>query len=496
MADTPWIDDRSLGPAAARGTVVVTIFRVVGTFVSLGTTAILARILVPSDFGIIDLAGTLTALLAVTGDLGLSLATVQSEEIDDRQVSNLWWLSSAFGLLLWILSALSGPLLVILYNEPALYWVAGTLGLNFFLGGMAAQPHALLRRRLEFRKIGVSDVAGKVVGLAVGLGVALVGGSYWALVANVLVASSVRLLFVFRYSRITILPPQRGTGIAPMVRMGGWYVGFSFLNYIARHLDDILVGRFLGSAVLGIYARAYRLYLLPQSLVTGILGKVSLPVLSRMAGEDDRFTHAYLELVQVTVLTACTAGGWLAVLAPEVILIVLGDQWMEAVPVFRVFAIVGVFQPLHSTTAWIYTSLGRTDRMFRWEIVPAVLLSIGFVIGLRWGLMGMVYAYAAVWLGGLFLPGLWYALRLTTIGLGGLFQAILPHFGVMAVSTGGMLLARGILTSHDAGPLLTMLSTLAVGTILHILAALLLTRETMDRIRLLLSHPSGGTREG
>ncbi len=485
--ETEWGNVRgsSYGPLAARSTIVVTIVKITATVISLATTMILARLLTESEYGIIDLAGTLTALLAISTDLGLSIATIQRSRITPEQISTLFWLNAAFGFGLWAACSLAGPLLVLFYSEPALYWVAPAVGINFFFAGLAAQPEALLRRQFAFRKTGTAEIAGRIIGLGVGVGAALAGLSYWALVLNTLTTAAVRTVILFVASRFRPTAPRRGTGVRPMITVGGWYVGFSFLNYFSRNLDNVIIGKVLGKAALGFYARAYRLYLLPQTLVSGILGQVALPALSRLTGERERFLQAYLSILQVTVLTGSAVGGWLAVLAPEAILVVLGERWLPAVPIFRIFAAVGVLQPILSSTGWIYTSLGRTDRMFRWSFVPAILLSAGFAVGVHYGTLGVAWAYAIVWIGLLFLPGLAYCLNTVPIGLGYVLRRLLGPLGVVVISTVGAFGIR-LLVPPGTDSLLTAVIVMVPTLLIHFGAARLLTRSTLEEIKVLL----------
>ncbi len=480
----------SYGPRAARSTIVVTVVKIAATAISLATTMILARLLTESEYGIIDLVATWTALLAISTDLGLSIATIQRSHITQDQISTLFWLNTAFGFSLWAICSLAGPLLVVFYAEPALYWVAPAVGMNFFWSGLGAQPDALLRRRFEFAKNGTAEIIGRFVGLVTGVGAALAGLSYWALVVNTLTTAATRTVILLAVSRFCPDPPRRGTGVRPMISVGGWYVGFSFLNYFARNLDNVIIGRVLGKAALGIYARAYQLYLMPQSLVSGILGQVTLPTLSRLAGDRERYLQAYLRILQVTVLTGSALGGWLAVLAPEAILVILGERWLPAVPIFRVFAGVGVLQPILSSTGWIYTSLGRTDRMFRWSFLPAILLSIGFAVGVRYGTIGVAYAYAVVWVGLLFLPGLAYGLATIPVGPGYILRRLFPHLGVVAISTLGAFLIRRLLPV-GMDPLLTGAIVMVPTLLIHLGAALVITRPTLEAIRLLLKAEPG-----
>jgi len=479
----------SYGPRALRGTVIAATFRIAATAVSLATTMVLARLLTPEDFGVIDMVATLTALLAISEDLGLSLATIQREEVTREQVSNLFWLNAGFGLLLWSLCGLSAPLLVGFYEEPALFWVAPAVGMNFFWSGLAAQPGALLQRRFEFGRSGSAEVAGRVLGLVAGVAGALGGLSYWALVLNTLVGAAVRTILLFWLSGLRPRLPRRGTGVRPMVAMGGWYVGFGFMNYIARNADNILIGRFIGAAALGLYARAYQLYLLPYRIFNSVLGQVAIPTLSRLQEDLERFQRAYVGLVQVMLLGASASAGWLAVMAPEVILVVLGEEWLDVVPLFRIFSAVGILRPLLGTAGWIFVATGRTRRMFAWSIVPATVLSAAFVIGLRFGLEGVAWAYAAGWIGILLVPGMVLAVGTVGLTLRSFTVRVARHLGVVIISVGAAILLKLGLMEITRHPLALLMLFFPTILTVHYVLIRLVTPGTLQEIRRLATAP-------
>ena len=178
-----------LTSADARGSAITLSTKAVATVLSLGGTAVLARLLSPADFGLVDMMGTAVALLGSFGNFGLSQATVQKYNLKAGEVNNLFWLNLVFGLPLWGLGAALAPLLAAFYSAPDLVQVARIGSLVFLFTACKAQPEALLQRERRFFALGVARVGGQAAGLAAGIAVALQGGAYWALIANSLVST-------------------------------------------------------------------------------------------------------------------------------------------------------------------------------------------------------------------------------------------------------------------------------------------------------------------
>src|SRR5690606_5311141 len=168
-------------------------------------------------------------------------------------------------------------------------------------------------------------------------------------------------------------------------------VGFGFVNYWARNADNLLIGKYLGSAALGVYSRAYSLMLLPISEVISVLGSVMFPALSSIQQDRARVKRIYLRAMPMIALIAFPMMLGLVAVAEPFVLTLFGERWIGVAPLLRTLCFVGVIQSMCSPTGWIYTSQGRTDRMFWWGIGGSGTLIVGIVVGV---LQGTVQAVA------------------------------------------------------------------------------------------------------
>ena len=355
----------------------------------LGGTAVLARLLSPADFGLVAMVGVVTSFAETFKDAGLSMATVQRERISHAQVSNLFWTNVGLSLLLALAVAGAAPLVAWFYGEPRLTAITLALAGASLLSGLGVQHRALLQRRMLFTRLAAIEVGSMAAGVAAAVLVAWRGGGYWALVTLTLVTAGAGATLAACLSGWRPGLPRRGSGAMPMLRFGGSLIGFNLINYLSRNGDNLLLGRFVGPAGLGLYTKAYGLMLLPLQQVNAPIAAVTVPTLARLQDEPAAFERFYCRAVRLIAYLTMPTVVVLAVLAREVVALVLGPGWEQAAAIFAVLALFGVVQPVSVTAGWVPTAVGRPGRLLRWSLVGTPVLLGGFVAGLPWGPLGV-----------------------------------------------------------------------------------------------------------
>ncbi|MBU1566210.1 MAG: lipopolysaccharide biosynthesis protein [Proteobacteria bacterium] len=387
------LDD--LKGSSVRGGVATSIGQGIKFILNLGSTMILARLLTPYDFGLVAMVMAITSFINIFKDLGLSAATIQKSEINHDQVNTLFWINVAIGGLLLCITLALAPAVAWFYKDPRLTSVTAVLSIAFLFGGLTVQHEALLRRQMRLTEIVVIDILSVVAGILTATLCAIIGWGYWALVGMQIVTVVMHCAGVWTVSswRPGWLVSQ--PRVRSMLKFGAYLTTFNFMNFFARQFDNILIGRFLGAEPLGIYSRAYSLLLVPIAQVTAPISSVAVPALSNLQLDPKRYHRYYLQAIKIIGYFSFTLVISLAALSEEVVALILGDQWMGAVPIFRIMAVAAMFQPILSTVGWIYVSLGQTRRMAMWGAIACPLIAVSFIIGLPWGVMGVATSYAA-----------------------------------------------------------------------------------------------------
>ncbi|MEM7204948.1 MAG: lipopolysaccharide biosynthesis protein [Planctomycetota bacterium] len=429
---------------SVRGGAVLVVEQALQFAIQMVAVAVLARLLVPADFGLVAMVVAMTTLVGMLRDLGLSTATVQRADLTHAQVSVLFWLNVGLGVLASLVVAGLAPAVAAFYGDARLTAVTWALAGSFLLASLSAQHLALLRRQMRFASLARIELAAALVGAAAAVGAAWRGAGYWALVTQPLVAQVVLGALVWWSSGWRPQRPKRGAGSGAMLAFGGHLTGFRLATYVAQNLDDVLIGRTAGSAALGLYSKAYSLLMMPVHRISGPVSAVAIPALSRLQHEPRRFREFYLQ----ATLLICAAGmplvTLLFVMAEEAVLLVLGPQWGGAVPLFRALAPAALFATFNASGSWACVPLGRVRRLFWWQVAASTVVAIALVVGVRWGALGVAAAYSVAVVLTRF-PGLAVLLRGTPVSVGDV-AAVVTRPAVVSVLAGvGLAGARWLL---------------------------------------------------
>jgi O-antigen/teichoic acid export membrane protein len=433
-------------------------------------TVMLARLLSPVDFGLVAMVTAVTAIAAAFADLGLTEATIQRKEISHRQVSTLFWINVGMGLLLTITTAAMAPVLAWFYKEPRLLGITLAVSPTFFIGGLRAQHNALLKRQMRFSSIAIRDVAAYAFAVPVAVALAWYGAGYWAIVALPMTLNLAQL--VISWQMVAWRPglPSRDTEIRSMVGFGG-NVAASYLvfNWI-RNADNILIGWYWGAGPLGLYSRAFNLLTLALSQINGPASNVAIPALSRTQGDPELFSKYYLRSVNVIMWIIAALFGFLFVAAKPVIVLVLGNKWIDAAPVFRILAVSVVGQMLLESILWLFVSRGQSARLLKLLLFISPLMVASFAIGLPFGIKWVALALSIFLLIGL--PWiLKFAFSGTNLTLGRLAKALQCP---ILLSLAGVLFAESAMRLIAPQSMLSQLAVAAVGfAIIYSLAFLI-----------------------
>jgi len=388
-----------------------------------GSTVILARLLTPQDYGLVAMVTAITGFVALFKDMGLSFATIQKHEINHAQVSTLFWINVAVSIALALVLAAIAPIISWFYSEPKLIYITLALAGTFIFSGLTVQHQALLRRQMRFVTLAMIEIGSVAIGVITGIVLAWHGAGYWALVGLSAAMALSNVVLVWIFCEWCPGLPVRGAGVRSMLAFGSHLTGFDTVNYFARTLDQILLGRFWGANVLGLYSRAYSIMMLPIIQVRGPLNAVAIPALSHIQDDPIRYKKYYIKLVTLIAFITMPLMVFLFFCAVRVIHLLLGDQWSGVVNIFKILCVTAFIQPVGTTWGIVLISLGQSKRYLTWGIVNSIFVVISFVLGLPWGAIGVAATYTiASYV--MLVPTLWYCFRRTPVSITDFFSAI------------------------------------------------------------------------
>jgi len=425
MTSTPDVSSRPLSHHASRGAIITIGGQWSRTALQLVSTVVLARLLLPADFGLVAMVTAIIGVADLVREFGLSGAIVRLREVDDGLWAAIHRFSFALGVVAMAVTAASAPLLAALYHEPRLIALTLALAPIVLLNSIAMPLQARLQRELHFTAIAASDVISMAIGVAASVIAGALGAGVWSLVLLNGVAALYRMIAMI----IAVRPGVRGAvplrTLAPVLTTGSSIFGVQLLNYAARNLDNVIIGRELGAGILGVYSRAYALLMLPISQLNGPLARVGLPVLSRLQNDPPAYRR-YLRVSMLVIgYAALPVFAVAAALSGPLVAGLLGERWHAAAPIFALLAIAGVAQAIGNVSGWLYVSLGRAHRQLVYFLVTKPLVILSFFIGIWWdGVQGLALLYGLVSCA-LLVPGFLLAIRGTFVTAGDVFLPVL-----------------------------------------------------------------------
>lgn len=398
------------------------------------SVAILARLLSPSDYGLLAMVAAVIGVADIFRDFGLSTAAIQARTLSREQRSNLFWINSGIGLVLTGVVFLLAPVIAAVYGEPALIEIAQVLSLTFLLNGIATQYRADLNRRLAFTTLAVADVVSPIVALACAISLALGGAGLWSLVGQQLTQYAVMLFIVVWGARWLPGRPRRSVSLDGMLRFGWNIVVTQLINYASNNADYFVVGLRSGAVALGNYSRAFQLLMNPLNQVRSPVTRIAVPVLARLQDDDARY-GAFLLRGQVAL--GHSLGFVLGVAAgaavPITVLFLGGGEWNGVAPLLALLAVAGVFQLLAFVGYWVYVTRSLTHRLLQDTIFSSSVRIVLILVGSQWGVVGVAVGYAlapaVTW------PAtFWWLSRFTTIPRRALYLGALRIITLSAVA--------------------------------------------------------------
>ena len=346
---------------------------------------VVARLLLPEDFGQVAQIVVLAGLANILSDFGLGAALVQRKAIDERHRSSSFWLQAGLGLVVAAALVAASPLIAAFYGEPDLRLLTVVLAPNFLLSSLCTVQRALLTRAMRFRALAGVDLGAIAASGVVCVVAAASGAGVYAIVAQTLTATAVTLVLLWVMASWRPRATFDREALGDLLPFSRNLLGFTVINYAIRNSDNLLVGRLMGATALGLYTRGYSILLYPTRQISSVVGKVMFASLSKLNDDVDRLRRVYLRAVASIALVTFPLMVGLALVSEEFVLGVLGAKWSAAIPIIRIFCLLGALESVFTTVGWIYQSTGRTDVLFRWGLlmggVPLAGIVVGSVIG-------------------------------------------------------------------------------------------------------------------
>lgn len=358
-------------------------------------TAILARLLTPGDFGLVNMAAIFLNVANALADFGVRAYVLHRRDLDDAQVESAKLVSWGLGLAIFLLACVAAFPMAWFYREPRLAPILVVQAVVYVIVNAGTVHGAMLARRLSFHRIAQAEIASSVAYVAASTALALFGAGYWSMVVGRVIGSLAALVVVSAGLR-GILPRRAAAGEAGhsrrILRFGGIVAGTGVLTQLDENFDNIVVGRFMGAGSLGLYAVAYNLAALPQKYLAFMIAGIANPV---VAGAPDGASLGGVlrRYVRYQVLVPAAIAVGIGLMAPEVVAVLLGSRWPAAAPLVRIMSFSTAMLAVATVVGGSLVSRGHARELFAFHVVKLAVTMTGVAIGAAYGVVGIAYGF-------------------------------------------------------------------------------------------------------
>lgn len=353
--------------------------------VNIVSMMVLARLFTPEAFGTVAAIMVFFIFFQLMAEAGLGPAIINLDSLTPINRNGLFGLTITVGLLLSVLFAVMAPLFLLFYQLPRVDEVVPYIAVSLLFFAACIVPNALLLREQAFFRIAHAGLLAEVLSTSVTIALAQVIDPLHALAGKGMVSAATLFFVVWYFSAKTEFGrPMLGTkfsAIKPLLGFSGYQFGFNFINYFSRNLDNILIGKFMGAGMLGVYDKSYQLMKYPLMLLTFAMTPAIQPVIRRHADDPKKVEEIHRDFVFKLSLVGAAAGLSMFVLADWIILIALGDQWLDVIPIIRILSIAIPVQVVLSTSGSFFQAMNRADLLFLSGALSALIMVTAIILG-------------------------------------------------------------------------------------------------------------------
>lgn len=484
------LDASGLGARVVSGAGFQFLGIVMRTLITIGSTAVLARLLSPSDFGYLAMATVVTEFAALFGNFGFANVLIQRQRISRMQLETVFWASVLLGSALALIVFAASYFIDLLFPDPLVGQLLRWLCLSFPIAGLSAYAWVVLARLMRFRTEFWIQMSSNVIRAVVAVALAYAGAGVWSLVAGALTGVVINVVLSFIW--VPFLPRLRmNLGFLKSIwRTSGGYFGNGFLYYVAMNVDLLLIGRALGAAPLGFYQNARSLTDEIRARIAMPIQHVLFPAFSALQQDLPRFQSLVLRSGRMLAAVVIPVGFGVSANAPELVLTLYGEQWRSMTPVMAMFGLSAAMRASTAIASPLFNATDRVGLALKYNIAFTVMQLAGVAWSLPYGIEAVANTVAALTLFALLT--FWQALTLIGLGLRHVGQVLLAP----ALASGLMWLATAAARSHtsawtQSAPALLLLHVV-LGAAVYLLCLHLISRQYLRDLLDLLGRFKGG----
>ncbi len=367
------------------------------TTLQLITLAVLARLLSPSDFGLMGMVMVVIGFARLFADMGISNAIIYRQDTTKAELSSLYWLNILSGVVIFFIVCGASPLVTAFYNEQRLSNLIYLSSFIFLITPFGQQFQILLQKELKFNQLAKIEIISSFTNSAAAITLAILGMGVFSLIWGQLTGTSFRVLLLSCWGWKNWRPCLHFSmqDLKGYISFGLYQMGEKTANYFISNIDYLLIGLMLGAKALGYYTLAYNLILRPSTMINPIITRVAFPVFSKVQNDAIKLKKGYIKVLQLLSSVNFPMMAGLAVVAPVAVPIIFGEQWLPSVILIQILTIVGLLRSIGNPIGSLLLAKGRADLGFKWTLAIMIIQIPGLYFGAKFGgTFGVAIAYA------------------------------------------------------------------------------------------------------
>lgn len=354
-----------------------------GQVVSIVVSMVLARLLSPEDFGVIAIALVIISFLNILCDMGIGPAIIQRNDLNQNDLDNIYTFSCIVGVLLSLCFFLSSWPISFFYNNQKLIVVCQILACNVFFAAANMVPNALMVKNFRFKQIARRTLFLQILSGFLSVAVAYKGGGIYSLLISPVVTAIGVFLYNRQFYKLRLARRLTLNPIKKIFSYSAFQFAFKFINFFAANIDKIVIGKTISAYNLGYYQKSFQLVQLPLSNIDSVITPVLHPLLSKYQGDKDGLISRYNKVINLLATIGFPLGVYMFFCATEIIVFFYGDQWINAVPVFRILAISAPVYITLSSCGSFFQASNETKNLFYLGVVNSfIMIGLTLIAGL------------------------------------------------------------------------------------------------------------------
>ena len=435
----------------------------------------LARLLSPGEYGIVGMLAIFTLLANNLQESGFGVALVNIKDIEHNDYNAVFWFNVGMSLLLYAILFCCAPLIATFFHQPCLVSLSRFVFLGFIIASLCISPNAMLVRGLKMKEKAITSLSALVVSGTVAVIMAIKGFSYWSLATQQILYNVVICFGRFYYTRWCPTLKVDFTPVRQMFSFSYKVLITAVLTTINNNVLTVIFGRLFPAQAVGNFTQANKWNTMANQMVTNTMAQVAQPVFTQVTDDKERQRRVFGKMLRFTAFLAFPALFGLALVAPQVILLAIGDKWVDSIPLLQILCISGAFIPLYTVYQNLFLSQGKSDT-YMWLSIGQIAIMLTAVLACHaMGIRTMVIAFACInilWL----LAWQVFAYRLIGYRLFSMLRDLLPF---MLIALAVMALTY-LVTLHISNMLMLLVSRVLIAAALYFMAMKLLRARILE----------------